>query len=519
MTDSEGSGAGRTLLQASGVRKTFPGTVALAGASFDVRAGEIHALLGENGAGKSTLVKILCGILAPDEGELVIDGEVVRLHSVHDAFAQGIVVVHQELSLMPNFTVAENLCLRATPYRGGPLGSTLGVLNRKEMRRRVQVAAQTLGTRINPNTRVEELSAAQRQIVEILKALMYAAKIILLDEPTSSLPPDGRHEVFARLQDLRAQGMGIVFITHQLEEALELSDRITVLRDGKNVGTRLARETTVPELVQMMTGLAAGSVFPRLPDEGKRRDTWQLQVEGLASLPLVENVSFALRPGEIVGLAGLMGSGRTETLETIFGTRRLDNGHVRISGRPVHIGSPRSAIEHGVVLIPEDRQAQGLFPEHSVERNIALAAVNAPGQRELTRLGRSVLNQRRIRELAGKLVGELAIKTDSIRSPISQLSGGNQQKAILARWLAVQPKVVLADEPTRGVSIGSKIEIYRLFRDLAGQGASIVLVSSEFEELIGLCHRIIILRSGRTVKEVSPQGLDADGLLNLVLAA
>lgn len=510
-----------TMLAVTGIRKSFPGTVALDGVNFDVRPGEIHALLGENGAGKSTLVKVLSGIIAPDEGRLHVNGREVAFHSVQDAFDQGIAVVHQELSLMPNFTVAENLCFRKPPYLMGTAGRLLGIVDRKAMRRRVGAAAKLLDTEINPNARVEQLSAAQRQIIEIIKALMYSAKIILLDEPTSSLPPDERHEVFDRLRDLRRRGVGIVFITHFLEEALRLSDRISVLRDGKNAGTRSANATTVPELVELMTGRKAGSVFPRPPATSTEQSdhSWRLQVMALASPPRVKDISFAVRPGEIVGLAGLTAAGRTETLEAIFGVREIDAGMVLLDGREAHIRSPRSAIRHGIALIPEDRQIEGLFPEHSVERNISVAAANVRTGMRVTHGGGVILDHRRIRQVASQLVHDLQIKTDSLKMPVAQLSGGNQQKVIIGRWLAVNPRVILADEPTRGVSIGSKIEIYRLFRQLAAQGTSIVLVSSEFEELIGLCNRILILRAGRIVKEIAPEGLDADALLHLVLAA
>jgi ABC-type sugar transport system ATPase subunit len=503
-------------LTAQGISKAFGTTQALDSVDFEVRRGEIHALLGENGAGKSTLVRILTGALKPDEGALLLEGAAVTLHTPQDALAHGIVAVHQELSLMPNLTVAENVCLASVPtYRWWP-ARLLGIKDGREMRRRANAAAQLLHLDLW-NARVENLSPAQRQLVEIVRALAQSANVVLLDEPTSSLPPGERRVVFERLDHLRAQKVGVVFITHLLEEALDIANRITVLRDGRNVGTRNAAQTNIDQLVEMMTGRQAGAVFPKQlesADTGSPR----LEVKQLASAPEVNQVTFKVYPGEIVGLAGLVGSGRTETLKTLFGLRHVDAGEILLDGKPTTVSSPREAIRSGIAYIPEDRHDEGLFADDSIERNICIATVNTLRGERVTHFRGRVLDARRMRSLARGLADELQIKRDSLRAPISSLSGGNQQKAVLARWLAVKPSVILADEPTRGVAISSKIEIYRLLRELAAEGVAVVFVSSEFEELVGLCSRVVLLRNGVIVGETGTADLDADALLNLLFS-
>lgn len=503
------------LLVATGIRKEFSGTQALKGVDFDVLPGEIHGLLGENGAGKSTLVRVLGGIIRADEGTVAVNGEEVVLHSAADAFAHGISVVHQELSLMPNLTIAENICMTDLPVVRG-LAGRAGVLNKAELRRRTRLAAERVGADFKPGQPVASLSPARKQLVEIARALLGSARILMLDEPTSSLPPDERQELFRRLEALRKQGIGIIFITHLLDEALGLCDRATVLRDGINVGTRSSASTSVDELIELMTGRRAGSVFPGGIARAAAVEA-RLSVRALQSPPRVADISFEVYPGEIVGLAGLVGSGRTETLKAIFGVSPRSAGSISIDGRAVSFARASEAIAAGVAYVPEDRQLEGLFPQHSVVTNMTIASANTTrgdrgGRRSF------LLDRRRMAALAKRLVEQLGVKTPSLATPIALLSGGNQQKAVLGRWLAVDPTLVLADEPTRGVSVGSKLEIYRLLRNMAENGAAIVLVSSEFEELVGLCNRVVILRDGRSVAEVPTSNLDADGLLNLVLS-
>ncbi len=490
------------------VSKRFGATQALSDVTCAVRTGEIHAVLGENGAGKSTLVKIMSGHLQPDGGRLELAGKVMPALTPKAAFSSGIVVVHQELSLLPTLSVAENILINDPPL-------VAGFLDRREMVARAGTHLALLAADIDPLVKIDTLSQAQRQLVEIARALVHSARVILLDEPTSSLPPDERHELFDRLRLIREQGVGIVFITHLLEEALELSDRITVLRDGRSVGTRPAADTSVTQLVELMTGRPPGTVFP-----GRRvtsaRERPLLTVENLASRPRLIDASFEVRKGEIIGLAGLVGSGRTEVLKAVFGALPINAGRVLMGDEDVRFRTPLDAIKRGIAFIPEDRQDESVFAEHSVLTNICIAAASSSVGERLVK--RFVLDGRRMASVSEKLRAKLRIKTRSVASPVADLSGGNQQKTILARWVATRPRIVLADEPTRGVSIGSKIEIYRLFRELASEGAAIVLVSSEFEELVGLCERIFIMAEGRTVDEVNPEGLEADDLLQLVLS-
>jgi ABC-type sugar transport system ATPase subunit len=369
---------------------------------------------------------------------------------------------------------------------------------------------------IDPEMPVSALSQAERQLVEITRAQAQSPKIILLDEPTSSLPPDQRGALFRRMSRIREAGVGIVFITHSLEEAKLVSDRITVLRDGRNVGTLASSDTTVPMLVELMSGRPSGTIFPIWqPDTAVA--SAKLAVQHIASPPKVRDVSFTVRSGEVVGLAGLVGSGRTETMKAIFGAAPIQSGMVLVEGKRVTFRTPADAISAGVAFIPENRQEESLFPNHSVMENICIAAVSSSRDHGV-RFGRHVLDRGRMHAAAARLKQALQIKAASVDSPITSLSGGNQQKTVLARWMATSPGIVLADEPTRGISINNKIEIYKLIRKLAAEGAGIVIASSEFEELVGLCDRIFIIRDGVVDGEIEVSGLTADALLEAVLS-
>lgn len=503
---------------AHGISKRFGATQALDDVSLRVRPGEIHAVLGENGAGKSTLVKIMSGLLEPDSGNLTIDDRPIAGLSPRVAFEKGIVVVHQELSLLPNLTVAQNLFISQPPTGSSRIAKALGLLNRRQLVKRARESLRGLGVDIDPSVQVASLGPAERQLVEIVRAFAQSARLLLLDEPTSSLPPDERSDLFDRLKVVREKGISVVFITHLLDEALKISDTITVLRDGRNVGTRAARDLTMDQLVELMTGRPHGSVYPaRAPVQHSVRA--KLSVENLACPPKLKNATFSVNKGEIIGLAGLVGSGRTECLKAIFGDLPKRSGVIRIDGEVVSFGSTLQAIKAGLAMIPEDRQEESLFPDHTVLSNICIAAACSAVGEPVTRWGGVLLDRKRMVEVARRLRDKLLIKLRSVHNSISLLSGGNQQKVVVARWLATKPDVILADEPTRGVSIGSKVEIYRLIRDLAAGGMAVVLVSSEFEELVGLCDRIVIMSGGRTVGEVHTNGLGAGDLLHLVLTA
>jgi ABC-type sugar transport system ATPase subunit len=502
-------------LVARDISKTFGATKALDAVNLAVAKGEIHALLGENGAGKSTLVKILSGIVKPDAGVVELEGRPIELSSKVSS-RLGIVVVHQELSLLPNLSVAENILIHDVPIGQGWLSRMTRRIDRALLVARAKVSLQAMALDIDPRKPVSALSQAERQLVEIARAQAQAPTVILFDEPTSSLPPDQREALFGRIRRVRESGVGIVFITHFLEEALQISDRITVLRDGRNAGTVDARDTSISHLVELMCGRPAGTVFPKRDNENLG-GVAKLSIEHVAAAPRLRDITFNVQRGEIVGLAGLVGSGRTESMKAVFGSLPIDSGTIKIDGRTVRYTAPAEAIEAGIAFVPEDRQEESLFHDHSVMNNICVAAASS-GRDEAMRKGRLVLDGRRMMAAAGRFRTALQIKTPSLRTPIASLSGGNQQKVVLARWMAIRPNIILADEPTRGVSIGSKIEIYRLIRQLAADGAAIVIASSEFEELVGLCNRVFMLRDGRTEGEIDVAGLTAEDLLHLVLA-
>jgi len=501
------------LLEGREIVKDFPGTRALDGVSFRITSGRIHALLGENGAGKSTLVRIMSGVMAPDQGRLLINGEDVTFDSPQSAHAAGIAVVHQELSLIPSLTVAENLSLVDPPRSSRPLGRVARVLDRNEMRRRATLSLAQLNVTMDVNMRVAALSPARRQLIEIAKSASQSSRVVLLDEPTSSLSPGEREELFSLVRQMRDGGMGIVFITHLLNEAISLSDDITVLRDGRLAGAFEAASTTEQQLIESMTGRTDGAIFPGIAASGD--SAVRLAVHRLGSGSAVRDVSLSVRAGEVLGLAGVVGAGRTETLEAIVGLRTVDSGEITMDNRPVRFRSPRQALAAGVALIPEDRQLEGIFHGHSVARNICISYLNNIGGRA-NRSRRHIIRTRSVNGIARTAIDEFSIKTRGTDSVIDSLSGGNQQKVILARCLATKPIVVLADEPTRGVSIGGKMEIYQLLRAIAARGTAVIVVSTEFEELAGLCDRITVIRRGVTVGDVHPP-LTGDALLGAVL--
>ena len=499
-------------LEVRGLSKRYDSTQALFDVNLQFERGEIHSLLGENGAGKSTLVRIITGNIEADAGEILIDGAALRLSSPAVASELGIAAVHQELSLIPNLTVSQNLSIEHLPTSGGLLGRLAGVVDKRELKRRTRDTANRFREDWDPNALVSSLTPSQRQRLEIGRALSRNATLLVLDEPTSSLAPDDRDELYQKLRSLRDQGISIVFITHNLEEALEVSDRVSVLRDGRYLGSHRCSDLTVEQVVELMTGRQAGILFPRreiaVPKARPR-----LSVRHLSAAPYLKEVSFDLYPGEILGLAGLVGSGRTKILRTIFGTLKQTGGSIQLDGANLDVSSPAEAIANGLALIPEDRQTEGLFPSHTVIHNISVVAATTPGR------DRSLfISPKRLQKLASDMIARLDIKVESPFEPASKLSGGNQQKLVLARWLAIQPKVLLADEPTRGVSIGSKVEIYRTLREQARAGVGIVVVSSEFDELVGLCDRIVLVRDGRTVGECTSHDLSEDDLLNMLLS-
>jgi ribose transport system ATP-binding protein len=472
------------LLQLRGIEKRFPGVHALRGVSLDVHAGEVVALLGENGAGKSTLMKIIGGIEQPDAGEVLVDGVPVTVRGVPGARALGIAFIHQELNLLDNLDVAGNMMLGREPTRWG----ALRIVDRAKIRETVRPYLDQLGLDVSPDTPVSALSIARQQLVEIAKALSLDARLIIMDEPTSSLTlaEAGRlHEVVA---SLRARGVAVIYITHRLAEVRTVADRAIVLRDGANAGTLAREELTHDNMIALMVGrdIGLGHVA-----EGAKKGGDYFRVERLRTRRYPQHaVSFAVRRGEILGMAGLVGAGRSEVALAIFGVEPPIGGVMSLAGQPLRITSPRDAIRHGIFLVPEDRRLAGLVVELSIRENVSLPALGRYARHGL------VSETLERRAVAG-VCEQLHVKAPSIEVEAATLSGGNQQKVVLARWLALGPKVLIVDEPTRGIDVGAKAEIYRLLRALASDGVSMVMISSDMEEILHLSDRVAVLHEGR----------------------
>ena len=474
----------RPVLEMQGIRKRFPGVQALDGVSLDLFAGEVHALVGENGAGKSTLMKILSGLYQPDEGQIILGGKQVEIKDPRHAQHLGISIVHQELSLFQNLTVAENIL-------GGhlPVWSPLRLEDRRAAYRIAAEYLERFELPIDPRTPLANLSLGQQQLVEICKALAQNARLLILDEPTSSLAEHDTILLFAVVRQLAAQKIPVIYISHRLEEIDRIADRVTVLRDGQLVGTQDVRSTNLATIVRMMVGrnLELGGLYGQSAD---RRGGTLLEAENLSSEGIFENVSFRLHAGEILGMAGLIGAGRTEVALGIFGALHLTGGSILIDGAPREIRSPHDAVSLGIAYLPENRQSDGLFFDLGVRENISFTRLDS-----LARAG--IVNQRLEAKEAEATVQQLNIQTPGMEERVVNLSGGNQQKVILGRWLAITPRVLIADEPTKGIDIGSKQEIYVLLNRLAQEGVGVILISSEMPEILGMSDRILVMHEGR----------------------
>jgi len=491
------------LLQLRGIGKRFGASRALAGVDFSLRAGEIHALCGENGAGKSTLMNIIDGIHRPDEGEIFLAGQQVQIDGPAHAMRLGIGLVHQEIALCGDATVAENIFMPEI-NAGHAAWMDFASLNR----RAAQVLAR-LGQDIDPAARVEHLLISSQQLVEIAKALTLECKVLILDEPTAALTELESAALFKVLHDLKAQGMGIIYISHRMAEIFTHADRVTVLRDGRNVHCAAIADMTPDELVRRMVGRELGNYYPPLPAAPDDAPETLLQVEALCDDDRVHGVSFALRRGEILGITGLMGSGRSELAETVCGLRRQQRGAVRLRGRPLAIRKYGDALRHGIAYLSEDRKAAGVFLDLSIAQNIAAMALS----RVASRWG--LLQRGAERSLAQQLGRQLKLKSDGVDIEVSSLSGGNQQKVAIAKLLATQPSVLLMDEPTRGIDVGAKSEIHHLLRELANQGVGVIVISSELPEVIGLCDRALVIREGRVAGELAASHMNEEALLRL----
>ena len=486
------------LLQIRGLSKAFPGVQALEGVSLAVRRGEVHALIGENGAGKTTLMKVLAGIHRKDAGTILLDGEPVAPHTPAEAQQLGISTVHQELSLAPNLTVAENIFVRREPTRWS-------FIRWRELHRRARELLAPFAVEIPTRARVGTLSIAMQQVVEIARALSFEPKVLMLDEPTSSLEEHEAGQLFALLRELSARGISILYVTHKLKEVFRIADTVTVLRDGRLVGTKPVAATHMDEIVQMMVGRELTQMYP---DKATGRGKELLRVEGLRLDGAFDGISFALYEGEILGMAGLVGAGRSEIAQTIVGARRPDGGRVLIDGEEAAIASPAAAVGSRLAYLPEDRKEAGMFPKMSVAANIAAASL-----RGYARAG--ILSRRALRGAARRRVEEFRIHTPSLDQLVALLSGGNQQKTLVARWLETAPRILIADEPTRGIDVGAKAEVHALLRALCTQGIGIVVISSELPEILGMCDRILVLHEGRLAGELSAEEASEEGVMRL----
>ena len=498
MTETDGAG-GKELLRVEGLGKRFPGVVALDGISFDLHEGEVHVLLGENGAGKSTLIKCLAGVYQPDAGDIFVDGERVHLHTTAAAEALGIATIHQEFNLVPQLSVAENVLLGRPPRR-------FGIIDKRRMNAAAREALDRVGLSIDPRTPVGRLGVARQQLVEIAKALSLEARVLILDEPTAALSDDEVDRLLGLMAELRERGVGMIFISHHLDEIRRIGQRVTVLRDGRSVGT-VPATTGTDDLVRMMVGRSIESQYPRVRSPAAED---VLRVEGLTRPGAFEDIALTVRAGEVVGLAGLVGAGRTEVLRAIFGADHYTAGSVSVRGRDVPRHDVHAAIAAGMGLVPEDRKAQGLVLGASVAENVGLVSL-----RRATRAG--VVDRRWLRELAATAVKDLRIRTPSTQVPVNTLSGGNQQKVVMGKWLAADPAVLLLDEPTRGVDVGAKVEIYQLINTLTAAGRGVLMVSSELPEVIGICDRILVMAQGRIVGELTHEEATQDAVMALAV--
>jgi ribose transport system ATP-binding protein len=483
------------------IRKTFPGVVALDDVSFDLRAGEVHILLGENGAGKSTLMKILSGAQPKSAGEIFLNGHAVEIKSPKHAQQLGIGIIYQELNLVPQLSAAENIFLGREPVR------LPGLVDRRAMQREANRLLNDLGLSLDVSRPVRELSIAAQQMVEVAKAISLDARILIMDEPTSALTEREIAELFTRIRQLKAAGVAIVYISHRMEELFEIGDRVTVLRDGKNVATRDIADVTKAELIRLMANRELTHQFPKvaapLGDEA-------LRVENLNRAGKLHDISFTLRRGEVLGVAGLLGSGRTELARAIFGADAIDSGTLYRNGQPLKINAPQQAIQAGIGFLTEDRKTQGLVLALSVKDNVCL-----PSLKQFARWG--WVNDEAEGQAAARYVNELRIKTPGVHQQVVNLSGGNQQKVVLSKWLCSQAEIFIFDEPTRGIDVGSKAEIYELINQLTAQGVAVLMISSELPEILGMSDRILVMHQGRIHGEFLAEDATQEKILRCAL--
>lgn len=486
-------------IEMKGIDKSFGSNQVLKDAGFVLADGEVHALMGENGAGKSTLMKILTGVYTKDAGTIYVDGREVNYKNLQEAEKAGIVFIHQELNVLYDLTVEENL------FIGKEIKGKFGFCNQKAMRKKAEEALGRLGVHISPAEVMSNLSVGQQQMIEICKALMVDAKVIIMDEPTAALTQSETLVLFDVIRSLKKQGISIVYISHRMEEIFELCDRISVLRDGTYIGTKNIPETNMNEIVKMMIGREIGERYP--VRNCKIGDT-VLKVKDLTSSGVFHNVSFEVKAGEVLGVSGLMGAGRTEIMQAIFGNLHCDSGSIEINGKEVHIKSPIQAMKCGIGFITEDRKVEGLMLEESIEKNIALANLPRVSNHH-------VMDRKKEDDLVKKGIEELHIKCFGPDHECNNLSGGNQQKVVFAKWIYTDPKILILDEPTRGLDIGAKKEIYTIINELAAKGVAIIMVSSELPEVLGMSDRIMVVREGEVRGIIGREEANQENIMTL----
>lgn len=477
-------------LEMKNICKSFPGVRVLDDVSLAVKPGEVHALMGENGAGKSTLMKILMGIYTADSGTVVLNGNEVRIHGPKDAMNKGISMIHQELSTLQDLDVTENIFVGRELLKKG--GERLGLIDKERMCTETQNYFDEMHIDISPREIMRNLSTAQKQLVEIVKAISENAKIVIMDEPTSSITEAEAVILFEQVARLKKQGVSIIYITHKMDEVFQIADRVTVLRDGACIGTANASEMDENTLIKMMVGREIRDIYPK---EETRIGDVVLQVKDLSWGRMVKNVSFELHAGEVLGFAGLVGAGRSETAETIFGIHHKKTGEILLNGKPVEIRQPADAIRHRIAFVTEDRKLSGLNLAGTVKENISLVSLE-----QLSDHG--IIRKNEEREKAERYISELKIKTPSADAKVSNLSGGNQQKVVLAKWLLSDPDIIIFDEPTRGIDVGAKRDIYLLVNELAKKGKAVIVISSEMPEVMGICDRLIVMCEGQKTGEL-----------------
>jgi inositol transport system ATP-binding protein len=478
------------LLEVANVRKAFPGVLALDDVSFRLKRGQVHALMGENGAGKSTLMKIIAGIYQPDSGSFRLKGQEIRLKSPLDALQYGIAMIHQELNLMNYMTVAENIWIRREPLNG------FGFVRHDEMRRRTQALFDHLDIKIDPEIEVRDLSVANRQMVEIAKAVSYDSEVLIMDEPTSALTETEVSHLFKIIRTLRSQGKGIVYITHKMNELFDIADEVSVFRDGRFVGEKASSEVTRDDIIRMMVGRDVTQMFPKMIVP---IGDVILSVKNLSLAGRFHDISFDLRKGEILGFAGLVGSGRSNVAETIFGVTPATSGTIAINGKEVVMRTPAMAMESGLAFLTEDRKESGCFLLLDVMANMQVALLHSRC------VNAGFVDERAVEKLCQEQKTRLRVRTPDLGEPVINLSGGNQQKVLIARWLMTNPRILILDEPTRGIDVGAKAEIHRLISELAGQGVAVLMISSELPEVLGMSDRVLVMHEGRMTGIVDRQ--------------